>query len=462
MQALTSQLHAPPAREAIDRPAGPELRYPWLMAAGMVLLLYAILGRGGAYIGVPPLFIGELLLAAGVASITAYGAWRYALLPLPLWLVLALCFWGALRTFPYVGEYGFDAFRDAVIWGYSAFALIVFYYIARWPRALRVVVRQYHIFATICIIGIPTAWGIRAVLGDATPEWPLTGQPMIDPKAGDVMVHLGGIFAYWISGLGPNVGWMRLILFCIPTAIIGAYERAGMFAFAAVFLLCLAFRPAHPVLKRMVLLGIIALGLLAASNIEFEVPSAHTNKVRLVSFQQFFANFIGVFGQADMGDLDDTKEWRLNWWKEIISYTFQGDYFWTGKGFGINLADDDGFQVNRDGSLRSPHNAHMVILGRSGVPGLTIWSVTLFVWAWTIFKALIGSIRDGSEKWAGLYLFLLAYFGAFMVNATFDVYLEGPMGGIWFWSMFGLGVAALWAQKHHPDLLEDDADSRST
>ena len=28
-----------------------------------------------------------------------------------------------------------------------------------------------------------------------------------------------------------------------------------------------------------------------------------------------------------------------------FDYTVFGDYFWTGKGFGINLADDDGFQT---------------------------------------------------------------------------------------------------------------------
>ncbi len=30
---------------------------------------------------------------------------------------------------------------------------------------------------------------------------------------------------------------------------------------------------------------------------------------------------------------------------------------------------------------------------------------------------------------------------AFMINATFDVALEGPMMGIWYWSLVGLGVA---------------------
>jgi hypothetical protein len=33
-----------------------------------------------------------------------------------------------------------------------------------------------------------------------------------------------------------------------------------------------------------------------------------------------------------------------------------------------------------------------------------------------------------------------------VINMAFDVYLEGPQGGIWFWSVLGLGVAALTIQ----------------
>jgi hypothetical protein len=34
-----------------------------------------------------------------------------------------------------------------------------------------------------------------------------------------------------------------------------------------------------------------------------------------------------------------------------------------------------------------------------------------------------------------------------MVNATFDVYLEGPQGGIWFWCVFGFGIALMEVQR---------------
>jgi hypothetical protein len=30
-----------------------------------------------------------------------------------------------------------------------------------------------------------------------------------------------------------------------------------------------------------------------------------------------------------------------------------------------------------------------------------------------------------------------------MVNTSFDPYLEGPQGGIWFWSLFGLGMVIM-------------------
>ncbi len=38
----------------------------WLILWAIMLAGYALFGRGFAYLGIPPLFIGELTLAAGV------------------------------------------------------------------------------------------------------------------------------------------------------------------------------------------------------------------------------------------------------------------------------------------------------------------------------------------------------------------------------------------------------------
>ena len=53
-------------------------------------------------------------------------------------------------------------------------------------------------------------------------------------------------------------------------------------------------------------------------------------------------------------------------------------------------------------------------------------------------------------RWASLFLFLGCFWAAFLINASFDVFLEGPMGGIWFWNVYGIGIASLWMYKRQP------------
>jgi hypothetical protein len=38
---------------------------------------------------------------------------------------------------------------------------------------------------------------------------------------------------------------------------------------------------------------------------------------------------------------------------------------------------------------------------------------------------------------------ILVYWTAMMVDTSFDPYLEGPQGGIWFWTLFGLGMVVI-------------------
>jgi hypothetical protein len=140
----------------------------------------------------------------------------------------------------------------------------------------------------------------------------------------------------------------------------------------------------------------------------------------------------------------NTRQWRLDWWNTIVDYTVRGEYFWTGKGFGENLAVSDGFETGHDPPVRSPHNIHMTFLARMGVPGLVAWVLLQAVFAVSVFRVYMRQSESESEKWirpmAG---FVLVFWLAVMVNSTFDVYLEGPQGGIWFWSVFGLGLALI-------------------
>jgi len=179
-------------------------------------------------------------------------------------------------------------------------------------------------------------------------------------------------------------------------------------------------------------------------------------KGRSVSFDSFAGSIASTFGFGQSrGGYEGTKEWRLQWWGEIVDYTFNGPYFWTGKGFGINLATDDGFQVQEDNSLRSPHNIHMSVLARMGVPGFALWGLMHAVWMFSVAETYLRCRRREQQRWGGLFLFLFCFYLAFMINGSFDVFIEGPMGGIWFWTVYGTGVGALWVWRNHPEVLAD-------
>jgi hypothetical protein len=158
------------------------------------------------------------------------------------------------------------------------------------------------------------------------------------------------------------------------------------------------------------------------------------------TIQQLVDNVLSLFGSSPDGGLEGTKQFRLAWWGTIVDYTVFGDYFWTGKGFGVNLADDDGFQSTADGSLRAPHNSHLTVLARMGVPGFVLWLLLQATFAWGLLRAIVMSRRRGDAGLATVGAFALVYWLAMMINTSFDPYLEGPQGGIWFWCVFGLGL----------------------
>jgi O-antigen ligase len=120
-----------------------------------------------------------------------------------------------------------------------------------------------------------------------------------------------------------------------------------------------------------------------------------------------------------------------------VRYTVTGPYRWLGKGYGINLANADGYQVRVDESLRSPHNVNFTILARGGVLGLTTWLGLLATLAWILARRARTAPRERDRRIA---LWVLAYGLASFINGSFDVYLEGPQGGIWFWCIVGVAL----------------------
>ena len=137
------------------------------------------------------------------------------------------------------------------------------------------------------------------------------------------------------------------------------------------------------------------------------------------------------------GSLSGNIVWRLAWWGKIIDYTFAGPYFFSGKGLGINIAQDDGIPADESTDrtpLRAPHNFHLDILARYGVPIFLIWIAFLIF----LFRAQRVASPTATKEETFFYSACLV---AFLINASFDVALEGPMSAFPFWIWVGLSLA---------------------
>ena len=174
-----------------------------------------------------------------------------------------------------------------------------------------------------------------------------------------------------------------------------------------------------------------------------EPPPLAPSAGRPQTLQQMIENLFSVFGESSDPGLEGTKQFRLAWWGEIVDYTVFGEHFWTGKGFGVNLADDDGFQTTADGSLRAPHNSHLTVLARMGVPGFVLWLLLQGAFGIGLLRATLAHRRAGETRLFVIGASILVYWVTMMVDTSFDPYLEGPQGGIWFWSLFGLGLVVM-------------------
>ena len=425
--------------------ARPSVRDRFVSLLAVVLLGYALAGRGFAYVGAPPLFIGEITLGCGLLAFATASGWTSVLGDFRMWPLLALGAWGLCRTLPFVSADPIDAIRDGMVWGYGAFAIVMAALIVDRPLLLGRLVRLYRRFARVFLVCIPIVFVAYHFAEPSIPKWPWAPTVgVVQVKEGDALVHLGGCVAFMIAGLSGPVAWPWVALLTLDAGVMGVIDRAGMVAFLAVFALAVVFRPRSPVVPPAILTVVVAAVLLWATNANIPVPGG---KGRVISFDQQLTNLTSTVSDSGNEGLDSNKEWRLNWWKEIRRYTLHGRYFWKGKGFGINLADDDGFQVLSDHSLRNPHSVHMTMLARGGVPMLGLWAMVQLAFAGTVGLELVRARRLGQPLWEGLFFFLGVYWMAFLINGSFDVFLEGPMGGIWYWTVYGVGMGAAMVHR---------------
>jgi len=421
----------------------------YFVALGVLLAGYAVGQNAFAYISIPPLYIGDIFLIFGIIAFMKSRCVAAALATPASMMLMLLGGWAIIVcALPYVHEFGIATLRDSVIVAYGAFAFIVAALLCERSERLQLILPFFRTIGSIVIVLTPIVIGVLFATG-------MTG--VIDSgyiKFGAVGVHLGAAAIMMLLGF-MRANRARIILLIIGIALIVVRSRGSMLAIGIPFTIAIVCAGRW---RQGSLIVVTAVGLIALAYVfDLSVPTTQTWDGRDFSASQLVENFTSIFS-AEKG-LEGTKLWRQEWWNTIFNYTFHGSYFWTGRGFGINLAEADNFLVGDDPTapLRSPHSCHFTILARTGVPGLALWLLTLSTWSAMLLVNMFRARLTNDKDWANFFLLIFCYATAFIIDGSFSVSLEGPVFGIWFWCLFGIGIgatiiyrASLRAIRHKP------------
>jgi hypothetical protein len=320
-----------------------------------------------------------------------------------------------------------DLIRDSFIFQYGWFTFILFLFKEKSAQIWKTLFFIYTWFPFVALLNFIFQFFVPFFETVA----PFGGIPILLYKNGDMGVQL------LISTLllllyfeKKSIKW-RVVLslvIVLDFLILASYSRSGIVAFLASLICFIYFNKDIQIQSRVrKLIKYLPFILLIVTPIYINIKVTENFQGRSVGYEQIKNNFNSIVGGTTDATSEDNVIWRLVWWAKIIDYSFTTPNFFIGKGLGMSLATEDDI-ITLDDSLRSPHNFHLNIMARFGVLLFMIWTYFLI----QILRPLFKKHLTGKRLLIGCVLF------AFLLNASFDVFLEGPMGAFPFWTWLGL------------------------
>ncbi len=418
-----------------------------LPLAVTLLLAYlgavTIFGKGPTYLGYPPIYWGEIVLALALGwvihrrGVSGLGNRHLRGLSGAILLFMA---YGAVLTVISFPRWGLDAWRDAAVWYYAGFYFVGLN-IARGQNLSR------KVWRTVCGFWVAALlWGVCETLsGNAlsrlSPVIPWRETPVLASSHSELMQHmaLGSIIVLCArlragSRLGEHLLRATALLGFVLVAIsYGRGVKVGL-ALAIVCVLALNLRNFRPVrmsrrLSRLMAVAVLALILVVT------VSGLEIGEV----------GYLSRFQDISLGSSEGSVYWRLTWWQRLLEELFARNPLF-GLGFGESLGVYNPYLIDNEYSawpVRAPHNVNLSVLARMGLVGFAIWTVILTLGLGGLFRrAWRGGVAPKAypparrEEIAFWLLMLITTWG----NGSFGVLMEGPVLGIWFW--FALGFAS--------------------
>ncbi len=410
---------------------------------------YLLLDRTFAWIHVPgtPIFIGEVALGIGLFVVfRSKEATRFIRLSPPIQVLVAFMAFGFLLTI--IGVLSHDpqeAARDAAIWYYGLFAIVMGTLARAWEPAYDFFLQWYtRIIPVFLIVGL-----VRLVMANQRSGIFLPDSDVLitSHKPGNLGVQAVLVISFLLLVIAPELerrekarNLTYTVAGLLLLALAGTQNRGVMVAgFVALIIVYVAGRAARPFMGSVLVVVIAALILAFSFDVRFDLER------REVSVDQLFANILSIDFKVDRdgaSEDDGTIAWRLKLWELVMDDTLTTERFLSGFGFGPNLASKYGFVAGAgDGpELRNPHNSHLSVVARMGLIGTALWIALWAIWYRHLWRARVQFKTVGEDQKAGFLAWCMVAALAALVNGVFDPSLEGPQAAIWIWSIYGLGA----------------------
>jgi hypothetical protein len=320
-----------------------------------------------------------------------------------------------------------NVLRDSLAFQYAWFAFVIYFFKNEHYFIWKKIILIYKWVPLVLLLNFILFYFVFLYL----PPINIFGnQNIIIYKNGDKSVHLLiSTILMFLYTEKYSRKWLiaNTILIVINFLILLAFTRSGSIAYIFALFSFFFFSKVkilneslRKLLKFIPIIMVIGMGLFVAIDIQGDAQG------RTISLSQITDNFSSIVSTNIDGNLAENKVWRLIWWAKLVNESFTLQHFFVGKGLGMSLAGNDIF--NTDDNLRSPHNFHLTILARFGYFVFITW----VIWLVSLFKPLF------ARKLEGKTLAITSILLAFIINGSFDVFFEGPMGAFPFWTFVGL------------------------
>jgi hypothetical protein len=414
-----------------------------------------IIGKGPTYLGVPPVYWGEIVMLTSLiwiapgrrllkSEVTKHGTLSILI---SLWLLIGFCW--TIISFP---RWGLDAFRDAAVWYYAAFYFVGLSLGLEDALADRVW-RALRIFWVLSMFWGAAHLASGGALGNMGPMLPWRGVTLFFNARDDSAQNLamGALIVLCTAPLWKDP-IVRGFLMCSAVVGLGLFAssegRAVKIALATslVFVLLLSFGRRPDIrfssrLRNLFLAGIpvVILAVLFVPNFAKKTQLDRFSEA-MVATQQT--------GKSDTGDR--TAYWRWVWWRNLVDQVMtRNPAFGIGFGESLHLYHPALESIlYTEWIARAPHNINVTVFTRMGFVGLGIWAMILITGFGTLFLRAWRGRVDGAayspDRREEIVFWMMMLICSY-VNSSFGVLMEGPVFGILFW--FGLGFAIARSQR---------------